>query len=136
MMQVAIGARVMLRRNVCTIDGLVNNAMGTIVGFEWAEGQRILGLQPCGIRILFDDQKVGRQTRGTTDLVATTIRASTSRFNGKDPVVLAWAVTMHKVQGISLDKAVIDCGSDIFDHGQAYTALSRVRMLEGVLLIG
>ncbi len=40
------------------------------------------------------------------------------------------------MQGISLDKVVIDLGSDIFDHDQAYVALSRVWRLEGVLLIG
>ncbi len=51
------------------------------------------------------------------------------------PIALAWAVIMvmpHKVQGTSLDKAVIDLGSDIFNHGQAYIALSKVRTLEGV----
>ena len=62
MMQVAIGARVMLRHNMCTCGGLVNGAMGTITGFEWPEGQRITGQQPCGINIMFDDQRVGRQT--------------------------------------------------------------------------
>ena len=41
-----------------------------------------------------------------------------------------------KVQGTSLDEAVIDLGKDIFDHGQAYVALSRVRKLEDVLLVG
>ena len=40
------------------------------------------------------------------------------------------------MQGISLDKAVIDLGEDFFDHGQAYVTLSRVRRLEGVLLVG
>ena len=86
---------------------------------------------------------MGRQTRGTSDHVTTTIRAATFRFNGRHqferyhyPIVLARGVTIHKVQGISLDKAVIDLESDIFDHGQAYVALGRVRRLEGVLLIG
>ena len=91
---------------------------------------------------MFDDQRVGGQTRGTADHLATTIRPATSRFSGKDgrhhfkryqyPIVLAWAVTIHRVQGISLDQAVIDLGKDIFDHGQAYVALSRVRRLDGV----
>ena len=45
-------------------------------------------------------------------------------------------MTIHKVQGTSLDKAVIDLGKDIFDHGKAYVALSRVRKLEDVLLVG
>ena len=99
-------------------------------GFEWPEGQRITGQQPCGINIMFDDQRVGRQTRGTADNLATTIRPATSRFNGKDGrhqferyqylIVSAWAVTIHKVQGIRVDKAVIDLGKDMFDHGQDY----------------
>ena len=89
-----------------------------------------MGQQPCGINILFDDQSVGRQTRGTSDHVATTIRAATSRFNGKDgrhqferyqyPIVLAWARTSHKVQGISLDKAVIDLGSNPCESSTLY----------------
>ena len=67
---------------------------------------------------------------------------ATSTFNGKDgleryhPDVLAWKLTIHKVQGISLDKAVIDLGSDTFNHGQVFVALGRVRRLESVLLIG
>jgi ATP-dependent exoDNAse (exonuclease V) alpha subunit len=50
------------------------------------------------------------------------------------PLALSWAMTIHRVQGISLDRAVIDLGSAVFAHGQAYVALSRVRTLEGVLL--
>jgi ATP-dependent exoDNAse (exonuclease V) alpha subunit len=43
-------------------------------------------------------------------------------------------MTIHRVQGLSMDRAVIDLGSDIFAHGQAYVALSRVRTMAGVLL--
>jgi hypothetical protein len=52
------------------------------------------------------------------------------------PLQLAWAITIHRVQGLSMDRAVIDLGRTIFAHGQAYVALSRVRSLAGVLLIG
>jgi hypothetical protein len=44
------------------------------------------------------------------------------------------AMTIHQVQGFSIDTAVIDFSSDVFPHGQAYVALSRLRSLEGVLL--
>lgn len=40
------------------------------------------------------------------------------------------------MQGFSLDKAVIDLGLSVFAHGQAYVALSRVKSLEGVMLVG
>ena len=50
-----------------------------------------------------------------------------------NPVALAWAITIHKSQGLTFDKAIIDAGAS-FAHGQTYVALSRCTTLEGIIL--
>ena len=51
------------------------------------------------------------------------------------PLILCWAATLHKVQGLSLDSAVLDLREKVFEAGMSYVALSRVRTLNGIALV-
>lgn len=141
LLMVSVGARVMLMRNIKTENGLVNGAIGTIVNIIFSSENN----KPSCIYVKFDDPKIGRvmmkQESSLHSPVAIEPYEHKFVYRGRHvvrsqfPLMLSWACTIHKVQGISLNSAVIDLGSTVFEFGMAYVALSRVTSSTGLILI-
>lgn len=116
----AKNAQVMLIYNLDLMQGLCNGSRGIIIDFVEPGNIPIVEFTN-GIKI-----PVGRVSWEYED----------ERFEGiyrtQIPLRLAYACTIHKSQGASIDCALIDIGKTCFEYGQAYVALSRVRSLEGL----
>ena len=139
----------MLRRNINCGDGLMNGARGTIVGLEWsrnARHQSMPGELPTEVYVRFLDPNVGKLSKVPVvseqqDVVPiqpflhVSMERKVHSRRAQIPLILCWAATVHKVQGLSLDAAVMNLGKDVFEPGMAYVALSRVRTLNGVALL-
>ncbi len=116
------GAVVMFTKN--DPDGrFVNGTLGVVSGFGREDGNPIVTAQNGStIYTKRAEWKVSDDE---------TVKAGIEQI----PLRLAWAITVHKSQGMSLDAAVMDL-SNAFEYGQGYVALSRVRSLSGLHLLG
>jgi hypothetical protein len=140
-----IGARVMFTKNNMGA-GYVNGTLGEVIGFEnGGDGNNgeSAGKDAAGVAapqtaveanpviLTFDKKRItpGRFQWRVEE--GKKVKASISQL----PIKLAWAITIHKSQGMTLDAAVIDLGR-AFDRGMGYVALSRVRELKNISLIG
>jgi len=111
-------AQVMLLFNMDTEIGLVNGSRGRVTGFS-EDGSPMVKFMCLPHPIL-----VGPNKWELPDY----------KGAGREqiPLKVAYAITIHKSQGVSLDTALVDIGSSTFEYGQAYVALSRVRTLTGL----
>lgn len=126
-LKLALGAQIMLRRNMNMEAGLVNGSIGTVKEFIYNNRCQVTEL-----KIVFNntlDIALGRCK------IAFELMKGIYVYRRQFPVSLSYAITIHKCQGLSLDCALIDIGSSIFGSGMAYVALSRVTNLNGLHLI-
>jgi ATP-dependent DNA helicase PIF1 len=136
----AKGCRIMLTANLWTEAGLVNGSMGTVKDILF-ENQGPPAL-PAAVFIKFDKYNGPTITsaEGYEVVPIVPIKRSWEDKNGTTcsrlqvPVSLAWAITVHKSQGLTLNKARIDIGNKEFAAGLTFVAISRVRSLNDICL--
>ncbi|XP_063436496.1 uncharacterized protein LOC134717928 [Mytilus trossulus] len=135
----AEGARVMMIKNEAVSDGLVNGVMGTVLSIsEFSKGAL-----PKNIYIHFDNDRVGKNAKVQKIIngkrcvglePSTEIIPFSNGTRKQYPLQLAWACTVHKVQGLTVQQAVV-CLNKCFAYGQAYVALSRVTSKNGLTIL-
>ncbi len=121
-LKLKIGAAVMFTKN-SPREGFVNGTLGKVIDFDMDSGYPIVQTR--------NGKNIEAEPMDWTVEENGFVRAKITQI----PLRLAWAITIHKSQGMSLDAAVMDLSS-VFEYGQGYVALSRVRNLSGLHLLG
>lgn len=119
-LNIKIGAKVMFTKNN-SFKNYMNGTLGVVTRFQ---------SDVPVVRVLSGEEIVAESMDWTVEDEGK-IKAMISQI----PLRHAWAITIHKSQGMSLDSAIMDL-SKVFEYGQGYVALSRVRKLEGLHLVG
>ena len=147
--RVKIGAHVMITTNIDVADGLTNGAMGTVVNIVYNDSVK----QVKAIFVKFDHNTIGENAIKNSTYHCNVLRAvpieqmqvnfsvdqkASCQANRRQfPLTLAWAVTIHKCQGLTMDEIVVDMTpkKGKYTSGQAYVAFSRVKELKKLHII-
>lgn len=113
------GAYVMCIANISQVEGIVNGTCGKIVDFD----ENNLPI----IQFKSLTKTISYFSWNSETIPGLSINQL--------PIILAWSITIHKCQGLTLENAIIDASKNIFEAGQMYVALSRVKNLDGLKLI-
>ena len=126
---IKLGCKIMLRRNIDVTLGLVNGSIGTVCSVKYSIDQCSV---VDAINIKFDDGK-----EQVLEKVSSKFQVLDKAFaiRRQFPISSAYAITVHKSQGLTLKNVLVDIGNNIFACGQAYVAMSRVTSLSGLHLI-
>lgn len=121
-LKMKVGAQVMLTVNFDVEMGLVNGSRGVVIKYD-EEVEKLYVRFLDGREIPFERHSYAFEEDGK-------VLYHVQQF----PFILAYALSIHKVQGCTLDFAVMDLGYSVFENSMSYVALSRVRSLEGLFL--
>ena len=125
----AVGARVMNLVNSKAIPEMVNGSRGTILKFCYEANRRTVAYIEVNFDGIAEPQRVTRESRMF-------VAHSACRVHRKQfPLVLAYAVTIHKSQSLTLSCVFADLGDEVFCAGQSHVALSRCTTLSGLHLL-
>lgn len=131
-LKLKVGAQVMLTKNIDITSGLVNGSRGVVTGFKSRTGNPIVKFTR-GVVTEVTEASWEREEGGGGGGVDSDNNNNNTIFYKmyQIPLILAWSLTIHKIQGCTLDKVRINL-SRVRSHGQAYVALGRSRTLSGL----